>query len=168
MAAAIIIIPMRWCAAAIVSCRLTFTSRAARRPRKRFCTACSCCRKKSAAPARSSAETASHGRKAARDRRTCEPHATQRGARLRDRAWRTYDSCEARGDRRCRAAFVPRPALLVLEHHRHLRRRLAGAREALRCRLSPAFAQAQSSRAREGGDRRGDAGALNLLGLCRG
>ena len=56
MAAAIIIIPMRWCAAATASCRWTSMCRAARRPPRRWSTASCCCSGKSAAPAISSAE----------------------------------------------------------------------------------------------------------------
>src|SRR5690606_22783649 len=54
MAAATITIPMPSCAAATASCRSTFTFRAARlRPRRCF-TAFFSCRRRSAAPARSS------------------------------------------------------------------------------------------------------------------
>src|ERR1700728_1761240 len=56
MAAAITIIPIRWCAAATASCRSTFTCRAVLRPRKRCFTACCFCRRKSAAPRRSNVE----------------------------------------------------------------------------------------------------------------
>src|SRR4051794_7623960 len=56
MAAAIIIIPIRWCAAAIGSCRSTSTFPAARRP-PRPCSTASCnCSVRSAAKARSSDE----------------------------------------------------------------------------------------------------------------
>ena len=58
MAAAIIIIPMPWCAAATASCRWTSMCRAARPPPKRWSTASCCCSGKSAAPARSSADMA--------------------------------------------------------------------------------------------------------------
>src|SRR6516225_5239637 len=50
------IIPTRWCAAATVSCRSTFTCRAVRRPRKRCCMAYYCCRRKSVGPRRLSVE----------------------------------------------------------------------------------------------------------------
>src|SRR5437879_4684791 len=50
MAAAITIIPTRWCAAAIASCRSTSMSRAVRRPPKRCSTAFCSCRRRSGAP----------------------------------------------------------------------------------------------------------------------
>src|SRR6201746_309161 len=56
MAAATIIIRMRWCAAAIASCRSISTCPAARRPRRHCCTACCCCRRRSAAPVPSNAK----------------------------------------------------------------------------------------------------------------
>ena len=56
MAAAIIIIAIRWCAAATASCRWTSTSPAARRPPKRCSTASCCCSGRSAAPGRSSGD----------------------------------------------------------------------------------------------------------------
>ena len=55
-AAATTTTPTRWCAAATGSCRWTSTCRAARPPPRRCSTACSCSRRRSAAPARSSAE----------------------------------------------------------------------------------------------------------------
>src|SRR5579875_3577221 len=48
MAAGTIIIPIRWCAAATGWCRSTSTCRAARRPRRRSCTAFSSCSVRSA------------------------------------------------------------------------------------------------------------------------
>src|SRR5512142_1841516 len=56
MAVAIIIIPIRWCAAATASSRSTSTCRAARRRRRRCSTASSCCRRRSSAPAILSAD----------------------------------------------------------------------------------------------------------------
>src|SRR5258707_8438452 len=59
MAAAIITIPIRWCAVVTASCRSISMCRAARRPPRRCSTACCCCRRKSAAPERSSADAMS-------------------------------------------------------------------------------------------------------------
>ena len=56
MAAAITITAMRWSGAATGSFRLTYTCPAVRRPPRRCSMAFCCCRKKSAAPARSSGE----------------------------------------------------------------------------------------------------------------
>src|SRR5260370_9275539 len=56
MAAAIIIIPTRWYAAATVSCRCTFMFRAARPPPRRCCTAFCCCRRRFGAPGPSSGD----------------------------------------------------------------------------------------------------------------
>src|SRR6202166_2480290 len=56
MAAATIIIPIRWCAAAIASCPSTSTCPVARRRRKRCSTAYCCCRRKSGAPEPSNAK----------------------------------------------------------------------------------------------------------------
>src|SRR5258708_205812 len=56
MAAAITIIPIRWCAAATASCRSISTCRAARRPRRRCSTASCCCRRRSSAAVSSSAD----------------------------------------------------------------------------------------------------------------
>src|SRR4051812_43944041 len=56
MAAAITIIPIRWCAAATASCRSTSTCRAARRPPRRCSTAFCCCRRRSGASGGSCAD----------------------------------------------------------------------------------------------------------------
>src|SRR6476620_5477722 len=50
MAAAIIIIPIPWCAAATASCPWTFTCLAARQAPKRSFTACCSCRRRSGGP----------------------------------------------------------------------------------------------------------------------
>ena len=76
MAAAITIIPMRWCAAATASCRWTSMCPAARRPPRRWSTASCCCRGKSAAPARSSADD---------DRRSGSKPSASRGGDARRR-----------------------------------------------------------------------------------
>ena len=69
-----------------------------------------------------------------------------------------------------RAADLParRPEVPVQAADRHLRRRLAGAREALRRRLQSAQPQAQPAPPREGRDRRDDAGAVGRLGVQLG
>ncbi len=56
MAAAIITIPIRWCAVATAWCRSTSMCLAARRPPRRCSTACFFCRRRSAAPAPSSGD----------------------------------------------------------------------------------------------------------------
>ncbi len=56
MAAVITTIPIRWCVVATASCRWISTFPAVPPRRKRCCTACFCCRRRSAGPERSSAE----------------------------------------------------------------------------------------------------------------
>src|SRR5207244_3730940 len=56
MAAATIITPIRWCAAATASYRSTSTCRAVRRPRKRCSMGCCCCRRRSGASEPSNAK----------------------------------------------------------------------------------------------------------------
>src|ERR1700730_7407051 len=164
MAAAITIIPTRWCAAAIASCRSTSMCRAVRRPQRRCSTACCCCKRRSAALRRSNAE---HGRDARYARQDHYRGACRVGNRLCGRLWRIDRDRAGVRHRRGDALSARRWPLPILESDRHHRGRLAGPRAALRRGLSPVVAETERAHPRQGRDRRDDAGALDHRGVCR-
>src|ERR1700722_5346393 len=164
MAAAITTIPIRWCAAAIASCRSTSMCRVARRPQRRCSTACCCCKRRSAALRRSNAE---HGRDARYARQDHYGGACRLGDGLCGRLRRTDRDCAGVRYRRGDDVSARRRPLPVLESDRYPRDRLAGPRAAFRRGLSPVVAEAECSRPGQGRNRRDDAGALDHRRVCR-